>query len=153
MSNYIYSVPVSEREKGGTGPLYSTSGKARVLTTAEAVTWVEYQVWRAANKRRGGNPRYIDPKNIKSCIEYIEGYSGRDGGTGYTYKGHRVIHISHGKKGPTDGCTLFFCIPADKLASIIVIGAHAGDGDHTYSIDWVKDGWHDRRLCSTIKSK
>ncbi|MCO7223387.1 hypothetical protein [Pleionea sp. CnH1-48] len=60
------------------------------------------------------------------------------GGTRFRYNGHTVFHISHGKNGRTDGCTVFFIVTKEGV-TIVGIGAHAGSS--SYKLDWKLSGW------------
>ncbi|WAC74789.1 hypothetical protein OU995_08855 [Roseateles sp. SL47] len=61
------------------------------------------------------------------------------GGTNFKYEGHTVFHISHGKNGKADGCTVFFIVTKNGVC-IVGIGAHAGSS--SYTLDWTVGDWN-----------
>jgi hypothetical protein len=91
--------------------------------------------------------RTINPANLKQCVAYIAVHGGKGGGgTGMTHGGLPVFHISHGKRGSTDGCTIFFTVAADGTVTIVGIGSHHADYKAGYRLDWKLATWTSKKF-------
>lgn len=88
--------------------------------------------------------RRADIKNCGICATHIQDMTSTSGQGGITtkYGGRSVFHISSGKRGGGDGCSVFFTLSeeggAGLMAGIVAVGWHAGSDDHTYLLDWGK---------------
>lgn len=98
-------------------------------------------------------------KSCGVCATHIENMNSTAGQGGITTKfaGRTVFHISSGKRGGDDGCSVFFTLSADSgevlVAGIVAVGWHAGDSDHIYKLDWGKGApfFTGNRLDSSIQ--
>ncbi len=86
-------------------------------------------------------------KNCAVCATHIENMSSTAGQGGITTKfaGRSVFHISSGKKGNNDGCSVFFTLSAQGaqpgqvlVAGIVAVGSHSGATSNVYRLDWGK---------------
>lgn len=93
------------------------------------------------HRKSGGR---AEEKNCGTCATHIEDMTSTAGQGGITtkYAGKSVFHISSGKKGGTDGCSVFFTLSEESgdglTAGIIAVGWHAAGSDHVYDLDWGK---------------
>ncbi len=82
--------------------------------------------------------------NAAQVARGILAHNGRTsgGGTRFNFNGHTVFHISHGKNGKTDGCTVFFIVTKEGI-QVVGVGVH--DTSSSYNLDWYLPGWTDSR--------
>lgn len=92
-------------------------------------------------RRKSGDR--ADERNCGVCATHIQNMASTAGQGGITtkYAGRTVFHISSGRHGGDDGCSVFFTLSADSgatpVAGIVAVGWHAG-GDTIYKLDWGK---------------
>ena len=109
------------------------TGKAGVLTYDELKGLIHGKSNGRANE-----------KNCGTCANYILDKTETSDGGGITTKfaGRTVYHISSGKRGGKDGCTVFFTLTEGEgpglTAGIVGVGWHANGSDHVYDLDWGK---------------
>jgi hypothetical protein len=83
-------------------------------------------------------------QSCNRCATHILDMKDSKGGGGITtkYAKRSVFHISSGKRGGGDGCSVFFTLSNDSgetpTAGIVAVGWHTGANDHTYQLDWGK---------------
>jgi hypothetical protein len=82
----------------------------------------------------------MSASNAQQVARGIIAHNGKTsgGGTNFKYQGRTVFHISHGKMGKTDGCTVFFVVTEN---GVIIVGIGAHQGSSSYRLDWKLDGW------------
>jgi hypothetical protein len=77
----------------------------------------------------------------KKCATHIQDMKSTSdqGGITAKYGGRSVFHISSGKRGGTDGCTVFFTLSHDNgpglTAGIVGVGWHAAGSDTVYELE------------------
>lgn len=92
------------------------------------------------HRKSGGR---AEKKNCGVCATHIENMNSTSdqGGITTKYAGRSVFHVSSGKRGGGDGCSVFFTLSADNgekpVAGIVAVGWHA-NSDHIYRLDWGK---------------
>lgn len=92
--------------------------------------------------RKSGNR--AERRNCGVCATHIQNMTTTAGQGGITTKfgGRTVFHISSGRRGGDDGCSVFFTLSADSgpvlTAGIVGVGWHNGASDTTYRLDWGK---------------
>jgi hypothetical protein len=110
-----------------------SSGKQGVLDHRELTALI--------HKKSGGR---ANERNCGVCATHIQDMTSTAGQGGITTKfaGRTVFHISSGKRGGDDGCSVFFTLStdsgADLTAGIVGVGWHAAGSDHVYLLDWGK---------------
>jgi hypothetical protein len=118
----VTSQVTATRRVGGADGIFDPGWSA-----TEVEGWLQGQIKRSMND-----------KNVTDCTAVIQNHNGSTsgGGTGMSYDGRSVFHISHGFSEATDGCTVFFTKGTDGSLRIIGIGHHTSGGTARYSLDW-----------------
>jgi len=121
--------------------------------------------WTSCRCRRKGVNAYIHRKSNERanegscgvCATHIQNmeFTAGQGGITKQYAGRTVFHISSGRRGGDDGCSVFFTLSEQSktakglhigapeparffVAGIVAVGWHAGETDTIYQLDWGK---------------
>lgn len=80
-------------------------------------------------------------KNVRKAYNAITNHAGETGAnTKFPHHGKGVCHVSEGKRGGSQGISVFFTAKGGQIASIIGLGHHIGS--RSYKLEWQNAGWN-----------